>query len=185
MLHLPKQWYLFTLTLTTIWSRPLNSSKMDRKCARQILFAEKPSPWPSTQKRLSRTDLKTLIIDVKQDFCPDLGVLFAVICLIWLADHLLMKALSLNFCLSDFTAHKPAWSSKIEKTKTFLHLSSQKAPLLVSSEGRYLIGSFGACACKLSWTLLFDRPGSAPIWGGKKGEFRDWTTVLLGRLEVN
>ena len=21
------------------------------------------------------------------------------------------------------------------------------------------------------------RPGSAPIWGGKKGEFRDWTTV--------
>ena len=22
---------------------------------------------------------------------------------------------------------------------------------------------------------LFDRPGSAPIWGGKKGEFRDWT----------
>ena len=23
---------------------------------------------------------------------------------------------------------------------------------------------------------LFARPGSAPIWGGKKGEFRDWTT---------
>ena len=23
----------------------------------------------------------------------------------------------------------------------------------------------------------FARPGSAPIWGGKKGEFRDWTTV--------
>ena len=22
----------------------------------------------------------------------------------------------------------------------------------------------------------FARPGSAPIWGGKKGEFRDWTT---------
>ena len=22
---------------------------------------------------------------------------------------------------------------------------------------------------------LFDRPGSAPIWGGRKGEFRDWT----------
>ena len=21
----------------------------------------------------------------------------------------------------------------------------------------------------------FVRPGSAPIWGGKKGEFRDWT----------
>ena len=23
----------------------------------------------------------------------------------------------------------------------------------------------------------FARPGSAPIWGGKKGEFRDWTTL--------
>ena len=23
----------------------------------------------------------------------------------------------------------------------------------------------------------FARLGSAPIWGGKKGEFRDWTTV--------
>ena len=23
----------------------------------------------------------------------------------------------------------------------------------------------------------FARPGSAPIWGGKKGEFRDWTRV--------
>ena len=24
----------------------------------------------------------------------------------------------------------------------------------------------------------FARPGSAPIWGGKKGEFRDWTGLL-------
>ena len=24
---------------------------------------------------------------------------------------------------------------------------------------------------------LFARPDSAPIWGGKKGEFRDWTRV--------
>ena len=24
----------------------------------------------------------------------------------------------------------------------------------------------------------FARPGSAPIWGGKKGEFRDWTICL-------
>ena len=23
----------------------------------------------------------------------------------------------------------------------------------------------------------FARPGSAPIWGGKKGEFRDWTII--------
>ena len=25
----------------------------------------------------------------------------------------------------------------------------------------------------------FARPGSAPIWGGKKGEFRDWTTPTV------
>ena len=25
----------------------------------------------------------------------------------------------------------------------------------------------------------FARPGSAPIWGGKKGEFRDWTMVVV------
>ena len=23
----------------------------------------------------------------------------------------------------------------------------------------------------------FARPGSAPVWGGKKGEFRDWTNT--------
>ena len=27
----------------------------------------------------------------------------------------------------------------------------------------------------------FARPGSAPIWGGKKGEFRDWTTFVIER----
>ena len=26
----------------------------------------------------------------------------------------------------------------------------------------------------------FARPGSAPIWGGKKGEFRDWTISTRG-----
>ena len=26
----------------------------------------------------------------------------------------------------------------------------------------------------------FARPGSAPIWGGKKGEFRDWTRLTHG-----
>ena len=30
---------------------------------------------------------------------------------------------------------------------------------------------------------LFARPGSAPIWGGKKGEFRDWTSVR--RVQTN
>ena len=27
----------------------------------------------------------------------------------------------------------------------------------------------------------FARPGSAPIWGGKKGEFRDWTIAQTAR----
>ena len=27
----------------------------------------------------------------------------------------------------------------------------------------------------------FARPGSAPIWGGKKGEFRDWTMQCYKR----
>ena len=29
----------------------------------------------------------------------------------------------------------------------------------------------------------FARPGSAPIWGGKKGEFRDWTNAFNARLK--
>ena len=28
----------------------------------------------------------------------------------------------------------------------------------------------------------FARPGSAPIWGGKKGEFRDWTKASATRV---
>ena len=27
----------------------------------------------------------------------------------------------------------------------------------------------------------FARPGSAPIWGGKKGEFRDWTSRAVDK----
>ena len=30
----------------------------------------------------------------------------------------------------------------------------------------------------------FARPGSAPIWGGKKGEFRDWTSHLAAARRV-
>ena len=31
----------------------------------------------------------------------------------------------------------------------------------------------------------FARPGSAPIWGGKKGEFRDWTSGKIADLDLN
>ena len=30
----------------------------------------------------------------------------------------------------------------------------------------------------------FARPGSAPIWGGKKGEFRDWTKTDAKRSAI-
>ena len=30
----------------------------------------------------------------------------------------------------------------------------------------------------------FARPGSAPIWGGKKGEFGDWTKTIGKRMET-
>ena len=30
----------------------------------------------------------------------------------------------------------------------------------------------------------FARPGSAPIWGGEKGEFRDWTNTVLKRYAI-
>ena len=30
----------------------------------------------------------------------------------------------------------------------------------------------------------FARPGSAPIWGGKKGEFRDWTNIIHSQREI-
>ena len=30
----------------------------------------------------------------------------------------------------------------------------------------------------------FARPGSAPIWGGKKVEFRDWTSATGNKLEA-
>ena len=31
----------------------------------------------------------------------------------------------------------------------------------------------------------FARPGSAPIWGGKKGEFRDWTKTRTDVIETD
>ena len=45
------------------------------------------------------------------------------------------------------------------------------------------IVAFWACTCKLSWTLLSPAwVQSAPIGGGKKGEFRDWTRDQLESL---
>ena len=33
--------------------------------------------------------------------------------------------------------------------------------------------------------LSFVRPGSAPIWGGKKGEFKDCTSMSMDRVSVD
>ena len=52
-------------------------------------------------------------------------------------------------------------------------------PNMVFPELGGKMAAFWACACKLSSVdSIFTRPGSAPIWGGKKGEFRDWTSHL-------
>ena len=54
-------------------------------------------------------------------------------------------------------------------------------------------GNSGVLSMRMQVILdsLFARPGSAPIWGGKKGEFRDWTTssavekfALGGKMET-
>ena len=39
----------------------------------------------------------------------------------------------------------------------------------------------GVLSMRMQVTLdsSFARPGTAPIWGGKKGEFRDWTSYVL------
>ena len=47
-------------------------------------------------------------------------------------------------------------------------------------EGRGGGGNGGVLSMRMQVILdsSFARPGSAPIWGGKKGEFRDWTKLL-------
>ena len=44
-------------------------------------------------------------------------------------------------------------------------------------------GNGGVLSMRMQVILdsLFARLGSAPIWGGKKGELRDWTRPTLGR----
>ena len=64
-LHLPKQWYLFGLALITISTRPLDSTKMDQKCARQILVADKPPTW-HPKKGKSRKVSKKLSWDPRE-----------------------------------------------------------------------------------------------------------------------
>ena len=48
----------------------------------------------------------------------------------------------------------------------------------------YLGGKNGGVLSMRMQVILdssFARPGSAPIWGGKKGEFRNWTTLHYTR----
>ena len=60
---------------------------------------------------------------------------------------------------------------------------------IVCAEGcEFVIGSFWACACKLSWTLLFARLGSAERKEerkGKEGEFRNWTYYTMAFADSN
>ena len=45
--------------------------------------------------------------------------------------------------------------------------------------GKNKMAAFWACACKLSWTLLSSARVQPLFGGGKKGEFRDWTSPKL------
>ena len=61
----------------------------------------------------------------------------------------------------------------------------QKIALQAQSETCFQIWFFSQFGRKKWWCSehaldsLFARPGSSPIWGGKKGDFRDWTTFVL------
>ena len=43
-------------------------------------------------------------------------------------------------------------------------------------------GGFLSILMQVILDSLFARSGSAPIWGGRKGEFRDWTK--LGHIQL-
>ena len=52
----------------------------------------------------------------------------------------------------------------------------------------YLGGKNGGVLSMRMQVILdssFARPGSAPIWGREKGEFRDWTRTILVKLMCN
>ena len=76
-------------------------------------------------------------------------------------------------------------------------ISSNCGKIKVSRHTRLVSNAYG---CAKVWDLVifywfipsmrmqvilessFARPGSAPIWGGKKGEFRDWTSYPVEYL---
>ena len=84
-------------------------------------------------------------------FCLNLELLFAVICLIWLADGLFMKALSVNVWLSDLTAHKTAWLSKTEKTK------KNSRACAVKSHPCLFLNQQGWKSNDVAWDLLIQK----------------------------
>ena len=47
-------------------------------------------------------------------------------------------------------------------------------------------GGFLSMRMQVILDSSFARPGSAPIWGGKKAEFRDWTSfhIMLKYFEI-
>ena len=71
--------------------------------------------------------------------------------------------------LRQYQRQRKCFLSEREMKKTLCDTLMQAAWL--GSSNFLLVRS------ELSWTLV--SPGSAPIWGGKKGEFRDWTRIQL------
>jgi len=73
-----------------------------------------------------------------------------------------MQKLLLECCHSENRATSQIW--KVLPNMVFPRFGGKNGVVL-SMRMQVILDSF------------FARPGSAPIWGGKKGEFRDWTTL--------
>ena len=96
-----------------------------------------------------------------------------------------------------FTRSKKCFPSEREQKKALRDILTRAAWLgpsnflLVRSEHAhasypglfFLLSSFFSIFF-LFFFSSFARLGSAPIWGGKKGEFRDWTSVFFVRMFV-
>ena len=76
-----------------------------------------------------------------------------------------MQKLLLVYYHSENRATSQIW--KVLPNMVFPPIWGKKNGGVLSMRMQVILDSSFAC------------PGSAPIWGGKKGEFRDWTTMGL------
>ena len=84
--------------------------------------------------------------------------------------HVLNQSECINFCLSILSFRKSRHKPNLENTSKYGFPPSRgKNGGVLSMRMQVILDSLDSS---------FARPGSGPIWGGKKGEFRDWTNGL-------